>query len=144
MNPVTPARLPLCFDPMDLPDELTWTDPKSLPRTPGERRTAAPRGHSAAAPTPRRVCLTPRDQAILEHILVLDGAPLEHLAAHHFRGTRKTALNRLRLLVRAGYLHRQEAPLLDKPSPTSFYRLTRQGLEKLRLMSLLSDRIPNV
>jgi hypothetical protein len=74
---------------------------------------------------------------------VLDGAPLEHLAAHHFRGTRKTALNRLRLLVRAGYLHRHEEPLLDKPSPTSFYRVTRQGLEKLRLISLLSDRIPN-
>ncbi|HEX6460698.1 MAG TPA: hypothetical protein VF032_17395 [Thermoleophilaceae bacterium] len=141
MNPVVPARLHPCFDPMDLPDELTWTDPKSLPRIPGERRTATPRRRSA--PTPRRVCLTPRDQAILEHILVLDGAPLEHLAAHHFRGTRKTALNRLRLLVRAGYLHRQEAPLLDKPSPTSFYRLTRQGLEKLRLISLLSDRLPN-
>lgn len=141
MNPAKPAALHPCFDPMELPDQLTWTDPKSPPHIPGERRTATPRRRSAA--TPRRVCLTPPDQVILEHVLVLDGAPFEHLAAHHFRGARKTALNRLRLLVRAGYLHRQEAPLLDKPSPTSFYRVTRQGLEKLRLISLLGDRIPN-
>jgi hypothetical protein len=141
LNPITPSTVHPRFDPMDLPDQLTWTDPKSLPRTPGERRTSTPRRRSPA--TPRRVCLTPRDQTILEHILVLDGAPLEHLAAHHFRDKRKTALNRPRLLVRAGYLHRQEVPLLDKPSPTSFYRVTRQGLEKLRLISLLSDRIPN-
>jgi hypothetical protein len=72
--------------------------------------------------------------------MLLRAATLDQLARNHF-ASRKTALNRLRLLVRGGYLSREAVPLLDQPQPTSVYTLTTQGDDALRRLSLLSERI---
>ena len=60
------------------------------------------------------------------------------LAARHFTA-RKTALNRLRLLVRAGYLSSERLQLLEQPAPVLFYSPTPKGRHALARLSLTSQ-----
>jgi hypothetical protein len=66
--------------------------------------------------------------------------PMELLAARHFGGVRKTALNRLRLLVVAGYLTSERIQLLERPAPVLFYSTTPKAKKALVRRTLLGER----
>jgi hypothetical protein len=87
------------------------------------------------------VQLTLRDLALLSEAADNPPLPLDVLATRHFRGVRKTALNRLRLLVRAGYLTAEPIQLLDRPAPILFYAATGKAKSALARCTLLGERL---
>ena len=84
--------------------------------------------------------LTLRDLTMLSEAADNPPLPLDVLATRHFRGVRKTALNRLRLLVRAGYLTAESVQLLDRPAPVLFYAATVQAKSTLARRTMLGER----
>jgi hypothetical protein len=92
------------------------------------------------APAPRTVQLTPRDLQLLSKVAEQPPLPIDVLAARHFAGVRKTALNRLRLLVVAGYLKSERLQLLDRPAPVLFYSTTAKARNALQRLTLLGER----
>jgi hypothetical protein len=87
------------------------------------------------------VQLTLRDLALLSEAADNQPLPLDVLATRHFRGVRKTALNRLRLLVRAGYLTAEPIQLLDRPGRVLFYAATGKAKSTLARCTLLGERL---
>jgi hypothetical protein len=87
------------------------------------------------------VQLTARDLLVLGDVAERHPLPLELLATRHFGGVRKTALNRLRLLVTAGYLTCERIQLLDRPSPIAFYSSTAKGRAALVRFTVLGQRV---
>ena len=84
--------------------------------------------------------LTLRDLGVLGDVAEQPPLPLDVLAQRHFAGVRKTALNRLRLLVVAGYLKSERLQLLERPGPVVFYYPTAKATGALARLSLLGQR----
>lgn len=93
------------------------------------------------APNTRKrsvLTLTVRDLRILEATAERSPLPFDALAGHF--GARKTALNRLRALVVAGYLKSEPKQVIDRPAPVLFYSPTAKATDALRRMSSRGQR----
>jgi hypothetical protein len=82
--------------------------------------------------------LTVRDLRILAAVTDRSPLPLDALTGHF--GARKTALNRLRSLVLAGYLTSERKQVIDRPAPVLFYTPTRKATDALRRISAEGQR----
>jgi hypothetical protein len=96
--------------------------------------------NTSPAPVQRTAQLTLRDLRLLAEVAERPPLPLELLAARHFAGIRKTALNRLRRLVLAGYLTSEQIQLLERPAPVLFYSTTPKPKKALERRTLLGER----
>jgi hypothetical protein len=96
--------------------------------------------NTSPAPVQRTAQLTLRDLQLLAEVAERPPLPLELLAARHFAGIRKTALNRLRRLVLAGYLTSEQIQLLERPAPVLFYSATPKAKQALERRPLLGER----
>ena len=82
---------------------------------------------------PRKTALTMRDTTLLRELVERRSESLSYLEQRYFRGVRKTALNRLRDLERAGYLAREMVETIEHPDRlTSVYTLGPAARAALR------------
>ncbi len=84
------------------------------------------------------LALTARDLRMLAELSDRAPLPIDRLL-RHFQA-RKTALNRLGALVRAGYLTAERVQLIDRPAPVLFYSPTGKANHVLARVSEFAQR----